>query len=249
MSEDFTDEEAADFFSPHRNTTTDESPNGQLFSDEDIASFAQYDAVLNAPDFSTLVKGARTRTAKEYETKVKSVLKSATMASLRRNNLPDAATILKHGPSFSAAAGDLADVSDSTRKMIDMITAPDNPYVMFALAAVPFIAQVFRNHEPQLQQLNLTRKQLRAYKKTHPEEFAKKEDKRRNVELHIPMFRRTVKFRLGFKFNPFKGATFAFRTQTSDPAELVTAVFADQKLIAALKKQGIDVVQVEVPTR
>jgi len=246
MTENLTDSEAEDFFDPTANGQReeplfDESEAGATYTNYD------YDALIDAPDYSTLVKGTRSRTAREYELKVKSILKAGAMGSLRHGNLPDAATFFRHGPALSAAAGDMADVSDQTRRAIDMLTAPDNPYVMFAVAALPMIAQLWRNHQPQIEQLQATRRQMRKYRKEHPEEFQRPEDKRKNVELTLP-FGRKVSFRVGLKRNPLKGLRFAIHTQTRDPGELVTMVFSDEKLVAALRKQGITFVQTKMPS-
>ncbi len=244
---DFTQQDQSDFFDPSGNGQRAEEPE-ELFSEQEAgASYVNYDALFDAPDYSTMVKGTRSKTAREYELKIKSILKSGAVNTLRRGNMPDSAAIFRHGPAFSAAAGDLADVSEQTRKMIDLLTAPENPYVMFALTAIPFVAQLFRNHQPEIHQVNVTRKEVRKYRKEHPEESIKQqqEDRRKNVTLHLPLGR-TLNFRVGLRFNPLKGLRFALKTQTREPAELVTMVFSDKKLVAALKKMDIDIVQVKV---
>jgi hypothetical protein len=246
MSDQFTENEQADFFDPTGNGKREEDfplPDDGTGSETFTAN---YDALINAPDYSTIIKGSRTATAREYETKVKSVLKSGAIGALRRGNLPDSAAIFRHGPAFAAAVGDLAEVSEQTRRMVDLATAPENPYVMLLIAGIPLVAQLFRNHQPEIQEVARSRRAMRKYRKEHPEEFIhaeQREDKRRNVEIRLPLGRR-ITFRLGLKINPFKGIRFAFRTQTREPAELVTMVFSDKKLVAALKKQGIDIVQV-----
>ena len=248
MSEQFTNDEESDYFVPGSNghrTDTADNEQGELWSDEVKSVYVDYDALINAPDYSTLVKGTRSKVAKDYELKTKSVLKSAAMGRLRKGQLPDSAAIFRHGPAFSAALGDLAEVSEQTRKMVDLATAPENPYVMFLMVAIPFAMQLLRNHQPEIQEVQRTRREMRKYRKEHPEDFAKLvgEDKRKNVTVNLP-FGRKMNVRVGFKFNPLKGIRFAFRAQTREPAELVTMVFSDQKLVAALKKQGIDIVQV-----
>jgi hypothetical protein len=248
MSEDpFTAQDEADYFDPSANGQRTATAQEELFAEDEIRSqYLSYDALIDAPDYSTIVKGTRSKTAREYELKVKSVLKSGAIGALRRGNLPDSAAIFHHGPAFSAAVGDLAEVSEQTRRMVDLATAPENPYVMVLVAGLPLVAQFFRNHQPQIQEVQRSRRELKKYKREHPEEFAKvKEDKRKNVTLNLP-FGRSVSFRVGLKFNPFKGIRFAIKTQTREPSELVTMVFSDQKLVAALKKLDIEIVQVKV---
>jgi hypothetical protein len=247
MSDQFTENDQSDYFDPTANGRREEDYD--LPEDGDAASFtAEYDALINAPDYSTIIKGSRSATAREYETKVKSVLKSGALGALRKGNLPDSAAIFRHGPSLAAAVGDLAEVSEQTRRMVDLATAPENPYVMLFIAGGTLLAQLFRNHQPEIQEVARTRRAMKKYRKEHPEEFAeyersaKEADKRKNVEIRLPLGRR-MSFRLGFKINPLKGIRFAFRTQTRAPADLVTMVFSDKKLVAALKKQGIDIVQ------
>src|SRR5579864_1992233 len=103
MSDQFTENDQADFFNPTTNGRHDEYfplPDDGTESD---TFTAEYDALINAPDYSTIIKGSRTAVAREYETKVKSVLKSGAIGALRRGNMPDSAAIFRHGPSFAAA--------------------------------------------------------------------------------------------------------------------------------------------------
>lgn len=240
MSDEFpqySEEELNDFFNPAANGHTEEPPDEETH-------YVDYAALTYAPDYSTIVKGTRTKVAKDYEDRVKSVLKSGAIGALRHGNLPDSAAIFRHGPAFAAAAGDLAEVSEGTRKMIDLATAPENPYAALLIAGIPLVAQLFRNHGPEIQEIRRSRRQMKRYLKEHPEEAVRlTADKRKNVKINLP-FGRSVSFRVGLKFNPLKGIRFAIRTQTREPAELVMMVFSDDKLVAALKKQGIRVAQV-----
>lgn len=231
MSEGLTADEREDYFEP-----------GQLNGSQDGASYS-YGALFDAPDFSSLIKGRRSAHAREYETKVKSGLKSVTIAALRSGDLADAATILHHGPGFAAASGDLCAANDKAKAMVDMITAPDNPYVSFAFIAVPFIAQLMRNHEKTLEQIPDARKAARARRK----ERKQAEDTRKVATLHIPLMRREIKIRVGMRVNPLRGFGKGFRASTRQPSELIMQVFSDEKLIAALEKQGISIVQTNEP--
>jgi hypothetical protein len=224
------DEDQKDYFEPGQ-----QSPNGHYDDGETSASF-DYGALFDAPDFSSMVRGRRSAGAKEYETKVKSVLKSGTIAALRAGNLADAATILHFGPGFSAAAGDLAAVNDSAKRAIDLITAPDNPFVTFALVALPFVGQLFRNHEETFRQIPELRRMSRRARRE-----AAAEGTRKNLEIKLP-FGRVIRLRVGLRLNSLKRLRLLFHLPTREPEDLVSQVFSDQKLIAALERQGIRIV-------
>jgi hypothetical protein len=226
-----TSQDERDYFNPGQ------SPNGQYEDDEETSASFDYGALFDAPDFSSMVRGRRAAGAREYETKVKSVLKSGAVAALRAGNLPDAATILHFGPGFSAAAGDLAAVNDPAKRAIDLITAPDNPFVTFALVALPFVGQLFRNHEETFRQIPEVRRMARRERKM----AAAAEDTRKNLELKLP-FGRVIRFRVGLRLNSLKRLRLLFHLPTREPQDLVTQVFSDEKLIAALDRQGIRIV-------
>lgn len=250
---EFTQDEKSDYFFSDGNGSAAPSDQQAIFDNDEIRP--GYEALFDVPDFSTLVKGSRSATARDYEIRVKSMLKTGAIGALRHDRLSDAAAIFEYGPAFSAAAGTLAEKSEKTRQMIDILTAPENPYFALAIVAIPFAAQLFRNHQPVIQQVTATRRQMRALKKAYredPETFAKKYPQlvnhfatgpeKKNVEVKLP-FGRKLSFRVALKFNPLRAFTFAYHTQTHDPDELVSRVFSDPKLIAALKKQRINIVQ------
>lgn len=248
---EFAQDDQGDFY-PTGNGTA--APADVLFDDDETgASFSNYEALFDVPDFATLIRGTRSSTAREYETRVKSAFKTVAINALRHNNLADAAAVFEYGPAFSAAAGDLSDKSEKTRQMIDILTSPENPYVALVMIALPFAAQLFRNHQPVIQQVTATRKQMRKLRKLQrqdPEGFAKaypnfpppETREPKNVEVKLP-FGRKLSFRVALKINPIRVLGFAYHTQTHDPDELVNRVFSDPKLIAALKKQRINIVQ------
>jgi len=227
LSENLTTDEKDDFFDPN-------SHNG---SEDSRASFS-YDALFDAPNFSSIVKGRRPANARHYETKVKAGLKSVTIAALRTGDLADAATILHHGPGFAAATGDLCAANDKAKAIVDMITAPDSPYVTFVFAALPFISQLLRNHEQELSQIPVSRKARKAAKR----ERAQVEDTRKIATLHIPFLRREIKVRVGLRVNPLRNLGRGLRMSTQPPENLISVVFSDPALITALEKQGIQIV-------
>jgi hypothetical protein len=230
VTDNLTDQDRKDYFSP--------GSGGNGETPEESAPFS-YGALFDAPDFSSLIRGRRRTGAREYEVKVKSALKSAAIGCMRAGDLPDAAAIFHYGPGFASATGDLCAVNDRAKNLVDILTAPDNPYVTFAFAAVPFAAQVFRNHERQLEAIPQARKQARERRKLRRQQ----EDTRKVATLHIPLLRREIKVRIGLRVNPFRGLRQGFTASSRPPAELVTFVFSDPELREALAKQGIEIVQ------
>ena len=231
------EEDERDFFQPKdRDRVNGDSPDDD-YDDEPSAIF-DYGAIFDAPDFSSIVRGRRSAHAKQYESKVKSVLKSGTMGSLRNGNFSDAATILHYGPGFAAAAGDLAAADSHAAKAIDLITSPESPYVAFAMISLPFIAQLFRNHEETLKQIPEARRMAKRRRREEAANGAATPGK--NVTMSLP-FGRKVTFRVGLKFRPLARIKLLLRVPTHDPAELTERVFSDERLLEALHKQGVNI--------
>ena len=211
-----------DYFDPTgQSTTNGETPPEHI--------------ILDAPDYSTFVKITRTTRSREYERKINSVLKTGFFVALQNGQLPDAATILDKGPSFSLAAGNLADHDERAARIVDMLTAPDNPYVVFAITAIGLVGQLARNHEDVLQNVPQAVRQSRRERKARK---AAGTDNGHRVQIHLP-FGRTVSLALRFRFRSLRNVTKLFRLQTQDPIAIVTRVFSDEKLRKALEKQGI----------
>lgn len=218
-----TDEEEQDFFNPGHSENGDH-PN----------------VILSAPDYSSFVKVTTSRVAKEYEQKVQSLFKAGFFGALRNENLRDAALYIHFGPNVASTAGALAEKDDRVARAIDMITAPDNPYVAFGMAVVGFAAQFARNHEEELRQIPTIAKQSRA------ERRAQKKAARENGEdstpnrIHVKLpFGRTLSFGIKLRFRAFRKLAGFWRFQTHNPDELVQQVFSDEKLIKALAKENI----------
>src|SRR5271170_508324 len=211
----------------------DPQPNGHQTDDDDTA--AQPNVILTAPDFSTFVKTARTPNAKAYERKVQSGLKSVFYGALKSGQLPDAATILYYGPNLAQAAGDLADKDERIARGIDMLTAPDNPYVAFILAGVAIVGQLARNHEEVLASIPASVKEGRRERKAR--KAADAEKPRKQIELRI--FGRTLKVGVKFRLRAFRKVGVMFKLRSHEPAQLVNEVFSDEKLLKTLSKEGI----------
>lgn len=184
----------------------------------------EWSVILEAPDYVKLLRPVSTPAAKEYETKVLSVLKEVLRYRLTPEGLPDAAAILTYGPDFAARAGTLADHDKRVAYAIDVLTAPDSPWLMFALISLPFIGQLFRNHESQVKAIPANLKKSRAERKA--EKAA-----RPRAEVHIPGTKRTLKvpFRLHLPLG-------MFRASTQDPRVLVNQVLSNPDIRKGLHK-------------
>lgn len=104
----------------------------------------------DSPDASLIDAPKRKPTAVRYEKKTRGLFNTAFHITVRQQKtLPDAAAILMHGPNISEAVGDLAAENEWVARSIDMLTdTTENAALSLIIAAVPFIAQVVRNHEP-----------------------------------------------------------------------------------------------------
>jgi hypothetical protein len=188
--------------------------------------------LFSAPDLSQFVKRPKTDVAREYERKAAAMLKAGLVTSVNAQQFPDAAAFLYHGPGVAAAVGTLAEADERARRAIDLIATPANPYSMFVMAALPLVAQLIRNHEPEIKQTRETRRAQRKARKSG--ELPPPEGQAR---IKLP-FGWSVPIRFRFKFNAGK-LLAGFRTQTQPPEKLAYMVFADEKVVNELRKQGI----------
>lgn len=98
----------------------------------------------------TLVEAKdRSPKAEEYEEKAAGFL-NYLMQSLASNEgtVADSAAFILHGPGFASKAGDLAAHDPRVAKAIDFISSgTDNPYAALAIASLPLVMQIIRNHE------------------------------------------------------------------------------------------------------
>jgi hypothetical protein len=200
----------------------------------------EWRSIFDAPDFTALVKPAQTHKAKEYSEKVKSVLKSGMVGAINVGDFPDAATILHYGPAFADATGQLADGSEWAAKAVDVITSPGNPVMLFAMTAIPFGAQLFRNHEDLIKNIPETRRNMRLRRKAMATAH-----KAEPPRFTIRAFGRAWPVRFN---TPKIGKMLAgFKSQTRDPEQLTYKVFTDPAVIRALRKQGIVLVNPNDP--
>lgn len=94
-------------------------------------------------------KKPRSAKAEEYEKKVTGIVGFAMrMCAGNPKTVADAAALIEHGEAFAAKMGDLAAHDKRVQNGIDVIASgSDNPYIAVALATLPLISQIIRNHE------------------------------------------------------------------------------------------------------
>jgi hypothetical protein len=206
--------------------------------DDDDASQTNYETLFEAPDYVSFIKHEQTARGKEYEQKVKSMLKAVSLTAFRNGNVVDGATILHFGPTFAKAAGDLTDTSDGAAKAIDLLTAPDNPWVAFLAVGMPFAMQFFRNHEREAEVIGKTMRQRRQERKRMKAEgLTPPKDRGTPVTIGRGRFKFTVHMKM-----PSPTVILnVFRSQTHDPRQLAHDILSDEKLRKALAKQGIQI--------
>lgn len=176
----------------------------------------KFRGIVADSDIADFINRPKTAIAREYEKKTAAALNSAfRFLAPNPSTVVDAATILVFGDGFSAAAGELAQADEKARRIVDLITTPSNPYVAFAMAAIPMVAQFARNHETALEEMEPVKKV---------------------IGVKIPFFKKTISIPLRIK--PRLPARL--RTQTVDPSAML-AVFEHPDVKKALKKRGVEV--------
>jgi len=220
---------------------TDEHPNGDgtEFEEERGRDRIDYSELFEAPDFSTWIKKPVSQRSRMYEKRVQSAMKSAAIGAINLQDYPDAATFLKYGPAFARATGEFADSNKKARDIIDMLTAPDSPAIMFVAAAIPIVAQLFRNHEPQVQQaasnVKQTWSQRRAQKKSGV--YVPKKNTR-EFTINLGKIRIPLKVRIP-KLVKLTYLGRALHARATHPQNIVNEVFGDPKVIRALRDLGV----------
>jgi hypothetical protein len=220
-----------------------ESMNGSAPDDDEEWAEAneQYDfsTLFDAPSYSEFIKIAPNSKARSYEKRVQSMLKAGLIGSMNAGLYPDAATILKLGPGFAKAAGNLAAEEEKAAQIIDMLTAPESPYLMFALVALPMLAQLTRNHQEDITRVGDKVKQTRAERKQAKLAGAKP------FKIYPPvtfrLFRREFKVPIRFriKLPNLKKIASSFLAPTQHPGEIAQEVFSDPAVVKALHKMGL----------
>jgi hypothetical protein len=218
--------------------SADQSVNGAAPDDDGLEEQYDYSTLFNAPSYSEFIKTAPNSKARSYERRVQSMMKAGMVMSLNSHNFPDAATFLKHGPGFAKAAGNLAAIDSKAAAMVDMLTAPDSPYIMFAMVALPMISQLARNHQGQLSEAGQSwserRKQRRQEKRAGYAQPAKPP-----ITVHLGKRAITLPIRFRVKLPNVKKIFSAFLAPTQHPNEIAAEVFNDENVVKALHKMGL----------
>jgi hypothetical protein len=174
--------------------------------------------VADSDTLAEFIKRPKTAVAREYEKKTAAALNSVFRGTAGNPaTVVDAATILVFGDGFSAAAGELAQEDERARRVLDFLTTPSNPWIAFAMVAIPMAAQLMRNHEAELEDLPPVKKV---------------------IGIKIPFSKKAISIPLRIKPRLPK----RLRSQTSEPAAML-AVFEHPDVKRALKKRGITVAE------
>jgi hypothetical protein len=166
--------------------------------------------------------------AKRYQKKIKTVLNTIFRQTVAHEAaVPDAAAILMYGPAFSEKWGDLAAHDARVRKAIDMVLdGSENPYLAAAIATMPLLLQVYRNHEDALSPKGAVEAVRQSRKR------AKEREPKR---IRIPFTKRYMEFR-------FRLRVPAVQNMTNDPQQLAAYVFNNPDIIRAMQKAGIETI-------
>jgi hypothetical protein len=217
------------------------APDADVPDDEWEGEEGEYDFsnLFDAPDYSSFIKTKPNTKAKSYEVRIASLMKAGLVGSLNAQQYPDAATFLKHGPGFAKATGNLAAEDARIASIVDMITAPESPYIMFALVAIPLVSQLMRNHRSEINEAGATFKQKRAQRKAEKRAGIKQPSTVKPIKLKI--FRReiTIPIRIRFKFPSLRNAFKAFLAPTQHPQQITQEVLGDPRVQSELRKMGI----------
>lgn len=198
-----------------------------------------YSELFDAPNYADFIKTKPNSKAQGYERRVASMMKAGLVLSINNQNWPDAATFLKHGPGFAKAAGNLAAEDARAAAIVEMLTAPDSPYVMFALIAFPMIGQLARNHQPEILNAGTTMKQRRAERKQAKLAGLKPTVVKPPITVHL--FKREIKIPIRVRIRLPKASSWfkAFLAPTQFPGQITEEVFTDPAVIKALHKMGV----------
>jgi hypothetical protein len=193
--------------------------------------------ITGAPDIKDLIKPKRTALQKEYEERTAAVLKQLLIGTLNSGNAYDAATIIHFGPAFARGTGHLADSNSKARAAIHALTTPGNPWMTFAMTALPFASQLIRNHEAEIATIPDKRREAKAARKRRKETGEPKPEPRFSVKIPF------TRLRIPLRFNVKIPALFAgFRAQTQEPETLAQSTFSDPRILRALIDLGITIV-------
>jgi hypothetical protein len=122
-----------------------------------------------------------------------------------------------------------------------MLTAPDSPYIMFAMVAIPMVAQLFRNHAADIESVAATASERRKARKAAKREQKTTGFKATTPPITVRIFKREFKIPIRFrvKLPKFKAMFNSFLAPTQYPDEIAAEVFNDPAVMKALHKMGL----------
>jgi hypothetical protein len=225
-------------------SNTDERVNGSAPTidddeqiEEDETQEYDYSQLFDAPNYADFIKTKPNSNAQKYEKRVQGMMKAGLIMSINNQQWPDAATFLKHGPGFAKAAGNLAAEDARAAQLIEMLTAPSSPYVTFAMVAIPFIAQLTRNHQSEFKEAGQSWRERRAEKKQQRLSGAK--PKTPPITVRLGRRRISLPIRVRLRVPNVRGMFKAFLAPTQHPQQIASEVFTDPAVRIALHKMGI----------
>jgi hypothetical protein len=207
--------------------------------DEEIQEEHDFSNLFDAPDYSSFIKTKPNSKAKSYEARVASLMKAGLIGSLNAGNYPDAATFLKHGPGFAKATGNLAADDPKIAGIVEMLTAPESPYVMFALVAIPLVSQLLRNHRTEIGEAGATFREKRAQRKQEKKAGVRQPSTIKPLKFKLFKREITIPIRVRIKLPNFKNAFKAFLAPTQHPVQITNEVLGDPRVQSELRKMGI----------
>jgi hypothetical protein len=204
--------------------TADADIGFEFFQPEDVTGDAA-EKPFDEADPTFAAQKPRPAAARQYEKKIAAILRTGFKAAAEHpSTVPDAAAILMYGPDFARTGGDLANADPRVRKAIDWLTeGTENPYLAFAFAALPFAAQIYRNHEDTANPKAVA---------TAVKESRKRMKERAPREWRIPFTNRTIRIKLAFSLPSLKAIT-------SPPEALTEHVFTNPAILRTLEKEEI----------
>jgi hypothetical protein len=212
------------------------------YTNGDSSGQTDFRLILEAPDFATFIKRTKNARVREYEKRTASAFKAIALGAMQADDFPDAAAILWYGPAIATATGHVADTSERARHLLDIVTAPNSPWVALAASLVPLVAQLARNHEPALEELPkrfaMGRKAREARKQARVKEAEKTPPR---FTIKIGRWQKPVRF----QFSPWRLMSTGIKAQTVDPTVVTSRVFTNEDLLHELRRIGFNIKPVQ----
>jgi hypothetical protein len=180
-------------------------------------SSEHFRGIVADADLGEFIRRPKTQVAREYEKKTAAILNAVMRQTISNpSTVKDAAAIIAAGDGICSSAGEYAEQDEHVRKFIDLIATPANPALMFAMAIIPLVSQILRNHETEAPSVKAVR------------------------TIKVPFLKKNVS--LSMKLRPKLPAKM--RSFTVEPNAMMN-VFDHPEVKKALKKRGIDIASPE----